>query len=56
LAGSNLGVVHEAPRLGDIKHSYADASKATKLLDYKPTKALRDGLREILANSNMPSK
>lgn len=56
LAGSNLGVVHEAPRLGDIKHSYADASKASKLLDYKPTKALRDGLREILANSNMPSK
>jgi UDP-glucose 4-epimerase len=56
LAGSNLGVVHEASRPGDIKHSYADASKATKLLDYSPKMTLSDGLREILANSNMPNK
>ena len=51
LANSDLEIIHEAPRQGDIKHSYADASKATKLLDYKPQTALNDGLREILANA-----
>ena len=56
LAGSNLGVVHEASRPGDIKDSYADVSKATKLLDYSPKMTLSDGLCEILANSNMPNK
>jgi UDP-glucose 4-epimerase len=48
-AGLNLEVVHEEPRLGDIKHSYADNSKAEELLGYKPTVSLKDGLRTLLA-------
>jgi len=52
LAGSNLEIIHEAPRQGDIKHSYANASKATKLLDYEPKTTLTDGLHEILVGAN----
>jgi UDP-glucose 4-epimerase len=48
-AGLNLEVVYDEPRLGDIKHSYADISKAEKLLGYKPTVSLKDGLRTLLA-------
>jgi UDP-glucose 4-epimerase len=48
-SGLNLEVVHEGPRLGDIKHSYADISKAEKFLGYKPTVSLKDGLHTLLA-------
>ena len=47
-SGLNLEVVHEEPRLGDIKHSYADISKAEKLLGYEPRVSLQDGLRTLL--------
>ena len=42
-------VLHEEPRLGEIRHSYADISKAEKLLEYKPKVSLKDGLAELLA-------
>lgn len=45
-------ILHEEPRLGEIRHSYADISKAEKLLLYRPTVSLRDGLRALLANEN----
>ncbi len=48
LSGSNLGIIHEAARQGDIKESYADPSKALKLLNYKPKTQLQKGLHEIL--------
>jgi UDP-glucose 4-epimerase len=51
LAGLNLEVINEEPRLGDIKHSYADISKAEKLLGYRPKVSLRDGLRTLLAEN-----
>jgi len=51
LADLKLEVVHEKPRLGDIKHSYADISKAKKLLGYRPKVSLRDGLRTLLAEN-----
>jgi len=53
LAGSDLEVIHKAPREGDITYSYADTSKAKKLLDYKPQTTLNDGLREILAKAQV---
>jgi UDP-glucose 4-epimerase len=53
-AGLNLEVVHEEPRLGEIKHIYADISKAEKLLGYKPTVSLKDGLRTLLAERKRP--
>jgi UDP-N-acetylglucosamine 4-epimerase len=35
-------------REGDVRHSQADISKARRLLDYAPTHAIRDGLREAM--------
>ena len=52
-AGLKLEVVHEEPRLGDIKHSYADISKAEELLGYNPTVPLKDGLRTLLAEKQV---
>ncbi len=48
LTDSKLGILHEKSRVGDIKDSYADISKAKKLLNYEPLVPLRDGLRELL--------
>ncbi len=50
-AGLNLEILHDEPRLGDIKQSCADISKAEKLLGYRPRVPLRDGLRTLLAES-----
>jgi UDP-glucose 4-epimerase len=43
-------VLHEEPRLGEIRHSYADISKAERLLLYRPKVSLKDGLRALLTN------
>jgi len=48
LAGVDLEIRYEKPRAGDIKDSYADISKAKKLLGYEPKVSLRDGLRVLL--------
>jgi len=39
-------VVHRAEREGDARHSYADISRATEFLGYRPTHTLKDGLAE----------
>lgn len=44
LAGSNLQPVHGPERLGDVKHSLADISKATRLLQYQPLISVKEGL------------
>lgn len=48
----DLQVLHDEPLLGEIRHSYADISKAEKLLRYRPKVSLKDGLRALLANEN----
>ena len=48
LAGVDLEIRYEKPRAGDIKDSYADISKAKRLLGYEPRVCLRDGLRVLL--------
>jgi len=45
----DLGVVYKEARVGDIKHSLADISKA-KLFDYEPQYDLEQGLRETIGN------
>jgi UDP-glucose 4-epimerase len=45
---SGLEVAYESARGGDIKHSYANISKASRLLGYKPEVDLGDGLRKLL--------
>jgi UDP-glucose 4-epimerase len=48
LVGASGSIHHENARAGDIKHSYADISKAKKMLGYEPIIALKDGLRNLL--------
>jgi UDP-N-acetylglucosamine/UDP-N-acetylgalactosamine 4-epimerase len=45
-AGSDLQPTHGPERLGDVKHSLADISKAKKLLGYDPVVSVEDGLRK----------
>ena len=42
--GRELDVVYEAPRIGDVRHSWADISAARDLLGYAPAVALEEGL------------
>jgi UDP-glucose 4-epimerase len=48
LAGVELKVRFEEPRLGDIRDSFADISKANNLLHYRSEVSLRNGLRTLL--------
>lgn len=48
LAGVELEIRHETPRVGDILHSYANISKAKKVLGYKPQVSLREGLEGLI--------
>jgi UDP-glucose 4-epimerase len=48
LTDSNLEILYDKPRVGDVKYSYADVSKAARLLGYKPKLSLKDGLRSLL--------
>ncbi|MGX6569195.1 SDR family oxidoreductase [Cupriavidus necator] len=40
--------VHRAFRAGDVRHSQADIGKAKRLLGYRPTHRIRDGLAEAM--------
>ena len=44
LTKKDIESVHEEERPGDVRHSFADISKAEALLDYKPRVSLKDGL------------
>jgi UDP-glucose 4-epimerase len=48
LTGQDLEIRYELARAGDIKDSYADISKAKRLLNYEPKINLRDGLKALL--------
>ncbi|MBI2195180.1 MAG: SDR family oxidoreductase [Planctomycetes bacterium] len=43
-----LEVVHAPPRPGDIRHSWADTSKARTILGYVPRVGLEEGLRRTI--------
>ena len=45
---SNQQPIYQSFRQGDIRHSLADISKARKLLGYRPTHSVRQGLEEAL--------
>jgi len=45
MAGGDFQIPFEAHRTGDIKESFADFSKARKILNYEPNISLQDGLR-----------
>lgn len=48
LAGVDLEIHHEKFRAGDIKDSYADISKAKRMLGFKPKVNLREGLKVLI--------
>ncbi|MEM4529700.1 MAG: GDP-mannose 4,6-dehydratase, partial [Candidatus Methanomethylicaceae archaeon] len=47
-SNQNLKPIFVKPRSSDIKHSYADISKANKLLNFNPRISLEQGLKELL--------
>ena len=44
------------PRAGDIRHSYADISKAEQVLSYKPRIKLEEGIRWLLQGSDVKTE
>jgi len=49
LAGLNLEILYDKPRFGDIKGTFANISKAKKLLGYKPHFSLKNGLSALFS-------
>ena len=45
---TSLKPVYTSPRPGDIRHSYADITRANKLLQYNPEISLRNGLTQLV--------
>jgi len=48
IANTELQISHKQPRPKEIKHSYADITKAKMLLDYKPSVSLKNGLQHLM--------
>jgi nucleoside-diphosphate-sugar epimerase len=46
--GKEIKPAYDDPRSGDIKHSYADISKARKMLKYEPAVSFSEGLNETV--------
>jgi len=49
IVGSRIEPMFEAPRAGDVRDSQADITKAHRLLGYRPSVSLEEGLRKTLA-------
>ncbi len=49
LAGSHITPVHGPERVGDVRHSQADISRARAVLHYEPTVSLEEGLAQTIA-------
>lgn len=49
ILGTAVEPIYQEPRLGDVHDSQADISKAERLLGYRPTVTLEDGLRQTVA-------
>jgi UDP-glucose 4-epimerase len=53
LTGKELEIIKVPIRKGDIKHSYANISKASKLLGYNPQFSLNEGLTNLLSQNGL---
>jgi UDP-N-acetylglucosamine 4-epimerase len=48
LTGRNLSPLYQPERVGDVRHSKADISKISHLLNYRPKVGFREGLEKTL--------
>lgn len=48
LLGKDAEPIYEPARAGDIRHSHADVDKASRLLKYKPSVGLEEGLQRTI--------
>lgn len=48
IVGSRIEPIHDPPRVGDVRHSLADLTKARALLGYEPRVSLEEGLRRTV--------
>jgi UDP-glucuronate 4-epimerase len=48
LTGVNVEISYEHAKVGDVSHTYADISKAKKMLHYKPKTKLEEGLKKFI--------
>lgn len=51
--GKEIEPVHEPPKPGDVSETYADISKAEKILQYKPKITLEEGIRQFIEWFNL---
>ena len=49
ISGKDLKPIHEMERTGDVRHSLADITKASKLLNYKTEVNVKEGLKRVYA-------
>jgi UDP-glucose 4-epimerase len=49
LVDEDVGVEHQPPREGDVRHSLADISLAENALGYRPSVEIERGLKEYIA-------
>jgi nucleoside-diphosphate-sugar epimerase len=48
LSGKKLNLQKRPKRIGDVRHTYADISKARKWLNYKPVINFEEGLKRTI--------
>ncbi|HSQ48653.1 MAG TPA: GDP-mannose 4,6-dehydratase, partial [Candidatus Deferrimicrobiaceae bacterium] len=49
LANTQVGIEYKEARVGEIKHSYANIAKASRLLGYQPRVSLEKGLASLMS-------
>lgn len=49
ITGTNINLIHQEPKKGDIKHSLADISKAKRLLGYNPLVDFEKGIKRTIS-------
>ena len=48
ITGTNLKMVYDKPRKGDVRSNYGDPAKAEKIIGFKAEISLREGLKHII--------
>jgi nucleoside-diphosphate-sugar epimerase len=48
ITGNDVRPIYAEPRVGDIKHSQADITRAKELLGYEPKVSFEEGLRSTI--------